>query len=137
MAASGDVSQIVLQMPNAAAQLVIDSLFWRGVLFFNGGVRGDVLRSFFGPKDFFRKQVKTGEKQEGVNIRLHMRERSRLKKTHSRMVRFFGGVLSSLMGCLPLFAMALGFSLLEQGRRCEVIDECASGFAGHPRGLFY
>jgi hypothetical protein len=41
-----------------------------------------------------------------------------------------------LMGCLP-WSMALGFSLLEQGRRCEVIDECVSGFAGHPRGLFY
>jgi hypothetical protein len=52
------------------------------------------------------------------------------------MVRFFGGVLSSLMGCLPL-SMALGFSLLEQGKRCEVMDECASGFAGHLRGLFY
>jgi hypothetical protein len=41
------------------------------------------------------------------------------------MVRFFGGVLSSLVGCLPLSAMALGFSLLERGRRCEVMDECA------------
>jgi hypothetical protein len=30
------------------------------------------------------------------------------------MVRFFGGVLSSLMGSFPLSAMALGFSLLEQ-----------------------
>jgi hypothetical protein len=46
-------------------------------------------------------------------------------------------VLSSLMGCLPLSAMALGFSLLERGRRCEVMDECASGFVGRPRGLFY
>jgi hypothetical protein len=33
--------------------------------------------------------------------------------------------------------MALGFSLLERGRRCEVMEECASGFAGYPRGLFY
>jgi hypothetical protein len=31
------------------------------------------------------------------------------------MVRFFGEVLSSLMGCFPLSAMALGFSPLEQG----------------------
>jgi hypothetical protein len=80
MAASGDVSQIVLQMPNAAAQLVVDPLLWRGVLFFKGGVRRDVLRRFFGPKDFFRKQIKAGEKQEGVNIRLHMRARSWLKE---------------------------------------------------------
>jgi hypothetical protein len=36
------------------------------------------------------------------------------KKTHSRMVRFFGGVLSSLMGSFPLSAMALGFSPLER-----------------------
>jgi hypothetical protein len=65
MAAGGDVSQIMLQMPNAAAQLVIDPLFWRGVLFFKGGVRGDVLRRFFGPKDFFRKQIKAKENKKG------------------------------------------------------------------------
>jgi hypothetical protein len=51
-------------VPNAAAQLVIDPLFWRGVLFFKGGVRGDVLKRFFGPKDFFRKQIKAGEKNK-------------------------------------------------------------------------
>jgi hypothetical protein len=65
MAASGDILQIMLQMPNTAAQLVIDPLFWRGVLFFKGGVRGDVLRRFFGPKDFFWKQIKAGENKEG------------------------------------------------------------------------
>jgi hypothetical protein len=80
MAASGDVSQIVLQMSNAAAQLMVDPLFWRGVLCFKGGVRGDVLRRFFSPQDFFRKQIKAGKKQEGVNIRLHMEARSRLKE---------------------------------------------------------
>jgi hypothetical protein len=41
------------------------------------------------------------------------------------------------MGCLPLSAMALGFSLLKRGRRGEIMDEGVSGFAGHPRGLFY
>jgi hypothetical protein len=150
MAASGDVSQIMLQMSNEAAQLVVDPLFWRGVLCFEGGVRGDVLRRFFGPKYFFRKHIKAGEKQEGVNMRLHTRARSRLKENSLSngalrclfmsspfdQVQLFDGVLSSLVGCLPL-SMALGFSILEQGRRCEVIDECASGFAGHPRGLFY
>jgi hypothetical protein len=39
------------------------------------------------------------------------------KKTHSRMVRFFGGVLSSLMGLFPFSAMALGFSPLERGEK--------------------
>jgi hypothetical protein len=65
MAADGDVWQIVLQMPNAAAQLVIDPLFWRGVLCFKGGVRGDVLRHFFGPKDFLKKQIKAGGNRKG------------------------------------------------------------------------
>jgi hypothetical protein len=64
MAAGGDVSQIMLQMSNAAAQLVIDPLFRRGVLFFKGGVRGDVLRRLLSPKDFFRKQIKAGENKE-------------------------------------------------------------------------
>jgi hypothetical protein len=65
MAVGGDVSQIMLQMPNAVAQLVIDPLFWRGVLFFKGGVRGDVLRCFFSPKDLFRKQIKAGGNKKG------------------------------------------------------------------------
>jgi hypothetical protein len=121
----------MLQMPNAAAQLVVDPLFWRGILCFKGGVRGDVLRHLFGPKDFLRKQIKAEEKQEGVNMKLHMRARSRLKGNS-----LSNGALLGWGACLPL-SMALGFSLLEQGRKCEVMDECASGFAGHPRGLFY
>jgi hypothetical protein len=44
---------------------VIDLLFWRGVLLFKGGVRGDVLGHFFSPKDFFRKQIKTRENKKG------------------------------------------------------------------------
>jgi hypothetical protein len=65
MAAGSDVSQIVLQMPNAAAQLVIDPLFRRGLLFFKGGVRGDVLGRFFSPKDLFGKQIKAGGNKKG------------------------------------------------------------------------
>jgi hypothetical protein len=43
-----------------------------------------------------------------------MRARNGLKENPLSMVHFFGGVLSSLMGCFPLSAMALGFSPLEQ-----------------------
>jgi hypothetical protein len=75
------------------------------------------------------------EKKEEVKHEITQGSEEQVKrKTHSRMLRFFG-VLSSL-GCLPL-SMALGFSLLEQGRRREVMDECASGFAGHLSRLFY
>jgi hypothetical protein len=80
LAASGDVSKIMLQMSYATAQLVDDPLFWRGVLCFKRGIRGDVLRCFFGPKDFFRKKIKAGGKQVGVNMRLPMRARSKLKE---------------------------------------------------------
>jgi hypothetical protein len=50
----------MLQVPNAAAQLMAGSLFGRSILCFEGGVGGDVLRHVFGPDDFFRKQIKAG-----------------------------------------------------------------------------
>jgi hypothetical protein len=52
-------------MPNAAAQLVVDPLFWCGVFFFRGGIGEDVLGNLFSSKDFFRKQVKTRKSREG------------------------------------------------------------------------
>jgi hypothetical protein len=52
-------------MPNTEAQLVVDPLFRRGVLFFSGGIREDVLRNLFSSKDFFMKQIKTGKNREG------------------------------------------------------------------------
>jgi hypothetical protein len=48
----------VLQVQNAAAQLMAGSLLGRGILCFEGRVRGDVLRHVFGPDEFFRKQIK-------------------------------------------------------------------------------
>jgi hypothetical protein len=47
----------MLQVPNAAAQLMAGSLFRRGILCFKGRIRGDVLRHVFGPDDFLRKQI--------------------------------------------------------------------------------
>jgi hypothetical protein len=58
LAKSGDVPEVMLQVPNAAAQLMAGSLFGRGVLCFKGRIRGDVLRHVFGPDDFLRKQIK-------------------------------------------------------------------------------
>jgi hypothetical protein len=48
----------MLHVSNAAAQLMVGPLFRRGVLCFEGGIRGDVLRNVFGPDDFFKKQIK-------------------------------------------------------------------------------
>jgi hypothetical protein len=50
-------------MPNAAAQLVVCPLFRRGVVSFGGGIGEDVLGNLFSSKDFFRKQVKAGNKE--------------------------------------------------------------------------
>jgi hypothetical protein len=45
---------------------MVDPLLGRGVLCFEGGVRGNIFRSFFGPNDFLRKQIKAKESKEGV-----------------------------------------------------------------------
>jgi hypothetical protein len=65
LATSGDVPEVMLQVPNAAAQLMAGSLFGRGILCFEGGIRGDVLRHVFGPDDFFRKQIEAEGEKEG------------------------------------------------------------------------
>jgi hypothetical protein len=64
LAMGGDVTEAVLQMSNAAAQLMVGPLFRRGILCFEGGIGGDVLRHIFGPDDFFREQIKTGRGKE-------------------------------------------------------------------------
>jgi hypothetical protein len=93
---------------------MVGPLFRRGILCFEGGIRGDVLRHIFGPDDFFGKQIKAERGQEENMKRKIMRENEEQikKRTHFRIVRFFDEPLS--WGCLPL-SMALGFSPLETG----------------------
>jgi hypothetical protein len=66
-----------------------------------------------------------------------MRARSRLKENSllNGALLWWGAVLFD--GLLAFVRHGFGVSLMEWGRRCEVMEECASGFAGHPRGLFY
>jgi hypothetical protein len=64
LATGGDVPETVLQMPNAAAQLMVGLLFRRGLFCLEGGIRGNVLRHIFGPNDLFREQIKTGKGKE-------------------------------------------------------------------------
>jgi hypothetical protein len=46
-------------------------LFRRGILCFEGGIGGDVLRHIFGPDDFFGKQIKAEkEKEEEVKRKI-------------------------------------------------------------------
>jgi hypothetical protein len=65
LAASGDVSHIVLQMLDAAVQPMVDPLLQRGIFRFKGGLRGDAHGYVFSPKDFFRKQTKAGGNEKG------------------------------------------------------------------------
>jgi hypothetical protein len=64
LATSGEVPEVMLQVPNAVAQLMVGPLFRRGVLYFEGGIGGDVLRHVFGPDDFFSKQIKAERGKE-------------------------------------------------------------------------
>jgi hypothetical protein len=53
---------------------MVDPLLGRGILCFEGGVRGDVFRRCFGPNDFFREQIKAKTKQRGGKARDHTRK---------------------------------------------------------------
>jgi hypothetical protein len=78
---------------------VIDLLLWRDVLCFEGGVRGDVFRSFFGPNDFLRKQIKAKRKTKGrSSTRSHTKARSKLKENSLSNGAFLWGVV--LLGLL-------------------------------------
>jgi hypothetical protein len=65
LATSCDVPQVMLQVPNAAAQLMAGSLLGRGILCFEERIRGDVLRHVFGLDDFLRKQIKAERGKAG------------------------------------------------------------------------
>jgi hypothetical protein len=54
---------------------MVDPLLGRGVICFEGGFRGDVFRCYFGPNDFFRKQIEAKRKQRGGKARDHTRKR--------------------------------------------------------------
>jgi hypothetical protein len=67
-----------------------------------------------------------------------MRARNRLKENSlsNGTLLWWSAVL--LDGLLSFVRHGLGvFSSGARGRRCEVMEEYASGFAGHPGGLFY
>jgi hypothetical protein len=81
LATGGDVPEAVLQVPNAAPQLVVGPLFRRGILCFEGGIGGDVLGHIFGPDDFFKEQIKAGRgKEENMKREIMWRTRNRSRK---------------------------------------------------------
>jgi hypothetical protein len=70
----------MLQVPNAAAQLMVDPLLGHCILCFEGGVRGDVFRRCFGPNDFFRKQIKAKRKnKEEVKCKITQESKKQVK----------------------------------------------------------
>jgi hypothetical protein len=80
----------MLQVPNAAARLMVGSLLGRNILCFKGRIRGDVLRHVFGPDDFLRKQIKAERgKAERGKIRDHIRKPEARSKENSLSNRAF------------------------------------------------
>jgi hypothetical protein len=81
LATGGDVPEAVLQVPNAAAQLMAGPLLRRGILCFEGGIGGDVLRHIFSPDDFFREQIKAERrKEENMKHEIIWRTRNKSRK---------------------------------------------------------
>jgi hypothetical protein len=81
LATGGDVPEAVLQVPNAAAQLMAGPLLRRGILCFEGGIGGDVLRHIFSPDDFFREQIKVERgKEENMKHEIVWRTRNKSRK---------------------------------------------------------
>jgi hypothetical protein len=53
---------------------VVDPLLGRGILCFEGRIRGDVLRHVFSPNDFLREQIKAKRNKEEVKREDHTRK---------------------------------------------------------------
>jgi hypothetical protein len=114
LATRGDVPEAVLQVPNTAAQLMAGPLFRRDVLFFEGGIGGDVLKHIFGPDDFFRKQIKAERGKEEKVKRKIMWETGSKSRENSPSNRAFLW-RATLLG-LPAFVHGLGlFSSGDRG----------------------
>jgi hypothetical protein len=115
LATSGDVPEAVLQVPNAAAQLMAVPLFRRGVLCFEGGIGGDVLSHIFGPDDFFREQIKAERGKEGEVKRKVMWETGSESRENSPSNRAFLW-RAALLGLLALVHGLGVFSSGDGGR---------------------
>jgi hypothetical protein len=103
----------MLQVPNAAAQLMARPLFRRGFLCFKGGIGGDVLRHIFGPDDFFREQIKAERgKEENMKRKIMWRTRNRPRENSPSNRAFLRR--AALLRLLAL-VHGLGFFPLETG----------------------
>jgi hypothetical protein len=88
-------------------------LFRRGILCFEGGIGGDVLKHIFGPDDFFREQIKAErgkEEKKKRKIIWKMRSRSRENSPSNRAFLW----KAALLGLLA-FVHGFGVFPLETG----------------------
>jgi hypothetical protein len=89
-------------------------LFRRGVLCFEGGIEGDVLRHVFGPDDFFREQIKDKRgKEEEMKRKIIWKTRSRSRENlPSNRALLWRAALLGLLAFVHGFG---GFFPLETG----------------------
>jgi hypothetical protein len=91
-------------------------LFRRGVLCFEGGIGGDVLRHVFGPDDFFREQIKAERgKEEEMKRKIIWKTRSRSKENSPSNRAFLWR--AALLG---LLAFVHGLGVFSSGTREEM-----------------
>jgi hypothetical protein len=90
-------------------------LFRRGILCFEGGIRGDVLGHIFGPDDFFREQIEAEKgKEENMKRKIIWRTRNRSRENSPSNRAFLRR--AALLGLLAL-VHGLGVFLWRRGRR--------------------
>jgi hypothetical protein len=106
----------VLQVPDAAAQLIAGPLFRCSLLCFEGGIGGDVLGHVFGPDDFFREQIKAERgREEEVKRKIIWKTRSRSRENSPSNRAFLWK--PALLGLLAFVHDLGGFFLWRQERR--------------------
>jgi hypothetical protein len=95
---------------------MVGPLFRRGVLCFEGGIGGDVLRNIFGLDDFFRKQIKAERgKEEEVKRKIMWETRSKSRENSPSNRAFL--CRTALLGLLALVHGLGVFFLWRRGRR--------------------
>jgi hypothetical protein len=88
-------------------------LFRRGVLCFEGGIGGDVLRRVFGPDDFFREQIKAERgKEEQMKRKITWKTRSKSRENSPSNRAFLRR--AALLG---LLAFVHGLGVFSSGDR--------------------
>jgi hypothetical protein len=103
---------------------MVDPLLGRGVFCFEGGVRGDVFRRFFGPNDFLRKQIKAKGNKEEVKYKI----------THESKKQVEGTLTLEWASQQPILLTESALGVMTGWR--ALLEYQAAGFSSRMRRVF-